>query len=200
MGANSAQFYPSTPGQVSINVPAKVNPNAALAVNGSVSVGSYAGTVAAPANGLIVSGSVGVGSASPAGLLSVGNANQFQVDSSGDVTVRQIVGSGAASAISVGGGAGTGASATISGSVLSGVISLTTGTSTGSSAIVANVAWTLSSATAPQGCSLMPRNAAAAAATGTIFTGAPSGGGWTVNAGATALAASTSYSWSYQCF
>jgi hypothetical protein len=46
----------------------------------------------------------------------------------------------------------------------------------------------------------MPTDAAAAAATGTIFTGAPSGSGWTVNVGANALAASTSYSWTYQCF
>jgi hypothetical protein len=200
LGIDSAQFYPSGSGQVSINVPGGTNPNAALAVNGSMSVGTYAGTKAAPANGLIVSGSVGVGSASPAGLLSVGANNQFQVDGSGDVTARQIVGSGATPTITVGSGAGTGASATITGTTISGVISLTTGTSTVNSAAAANVAWTLSAATPPQGCSLMPRNAAAAAATGTIFTGAPSGSGWTVNVGATALAASTSYSWTYQCF
>lgn len=200
MGASSAQFYPAAGGQVSINVAAKTNPNAALAVNGGVSVGSYAGTVAAPANGLIVSGSVGVGSASPVGLLSVGASNQFQVDGSGDVTARQIVGSGVAPTVVAGSGAGTGASATIAGTTISGVISLTTGTSTASSANVANVAWTLSATTAPQGCSLMPRNAAAAAATGTVFTGAPGASGWAVNAGASALAASTSYSWSYQCF
>jgi hypothetical protein len=200
MGEGSTQFYTNAPGQVSINVAGKTNPQAALAVNGGVSVGSYAATVAAPANGLIVSGSVGVGSASPAGLLSVGASNQFQVDGSGDVTVRQIVGSGAAPTISVGGGAGTGASATITGTAISGVISVTTGTSTASSAAVASVAWSLSAATPPQGCSLMPRNATAAAVTGTIFTGSPSTSGWTVNAGANALAASTSYSWTYQCF
>jgi hypothetical protein len=200
MGANSAQFYPVSQGQVSINVPAKTNPQAALAVNGSMSVGSYAGTVAAPANGLIVSGSLGVGTATPAGLLSVGNANQFQVDGSGDVAARQIVGSGAAPTVSTSNGAGSGASATISGTVISGVVSLTTGTGTTASSVALNVGWALSSGTAPQGCSLMPRNATAAAVSGTIFTGAPNGSGWTVNVGATALAGSTNYTWSYQCF
>jgi hypothetical protein len=199
LGGQSAQFYANGLGEVSINVAAKTNPNAALAVKGGVSIGSYAGTVAAPSNGLIVSGIVGIGSSAPAGLLSVGSANQFQVDGSGDVTARQIVGSGAAPTISVSSGAGSGASATISGTVISGVLNVTTGTSPANSAAIANVSWALS-ASAPQGCSLMPRNAAAAAATGTIFTGAPSGSGWAVNAGANALAASTSYSWSYQCF
>jgi hypothetical protein len=47
---------------------------------------------------------------------------------------------------------------------------------------------------------LMPRNAAAAAVSSTVFTTAPGGSGWTVNVGATALAASTNYAWSYQCF
>jgi hypothetical protein len=129
----------------------------------------------------------------------VGSSNQFQVDSSGDVTARQIVGSGATPTVSAGSGAGSGASATIAGSAISGVMSLTTGTATVGSAAVLNVGWSLS-AMAPQGCSLMPRNAAAAGASGTIFTGAPNGSGWTVNVGATALAASTNYMWSYQCF
>lgn len=92
MGANTTEFYPGAQGQVSINLGSKTNPLAALAVNGSVSVGSYAGSVAAPANGLIVSGSVGVGSSAPAGLLSVGASNQFQVDASGNVTAAGYTG------------------------------------------------------------------------------------------------------------
>jgi hypothetical protein len=199
MGANSTQLYPGSQGQVSINVPARTNPNAALAVNGSVSVGSYAGTVAAPASGLIVSGSVGIGSSSPAGLLSVGSSNQFQVDGSGDVTVRQIVGSGATPTVSAGSGAGSGASVTVSGTVISGVVTVTTGSGPAASAALATVGWTLASGTPPQGCSLMPRNAAAASATGTIYTSAPATGGWTVNVGPTALSGSTAYAWSYQC-
>ena len=145
-------------------------------------------------------GAVGVGSSSPAGLLSVGSSNQFQVDGSGDVTAHQILGSGATPAIITAAGSGSGATASISGTAISGVINLTTGTGTGSAAVLANIGWTLSSGTAPQGCSLMPRNSAAAAASGTIFTGAPNGSGWTLNVGTTALAASTNYAWSYQCF
>jgi hypothetical protein len=199
VGGATTQFYPGGGGKVSVNLPGTTNPNATLAVNGSMSLGNYAGSVAAPPNGLIVSGSLGVGSSAPAGLLSVGAANQFQVDGSGDVTVRQIVGSGATPAASVAAAAGSGASTTVAGTVISGVLTLTTGTGTAASATAVNVSWSLSSSTPPQGCSLMPRNAAAAAAATTIFTGAPSAGGWTVNVGATSLAASTSYSWSYQC-
>ncbi len=42
-----------------------------LDVNGNVSIGSYAGTIAAPVNGLIVSGNVGIGTTTPASKLSV---------------------------------------------------------------------------------------------------------------------------------
>jgi hypothetical protein len=145
-------------------------------------------------------GAVGIGSSSPAGMLSVGGANQFQVDGSGDVTVNQILGSGATPTVSAAAGAGSGASVTITGTLVSGVLNLTTGSAAAASATALNVGWSLSSGTPPHGCTLMPRNAAAAAVSATIFTGAPSGSGWTVNVGATALAASTNYMWSYQCF
>lgn len=67
LGGASSQFYPITAqsGQVSINVVAPTNPNASLAVNGNVSIGSYAGANAPPSNGLIVSGNVGIGTATP---------------------------------------------------------------------------------------------------------------------------------------
>ncbi|HEX4154380.1 MAG TPA: hypothetical protein VHY48_02085 [Acidobacteriaceae bacterium] len=145
-------------------------------------------------------GSVVIGSSTPAGLFSVGSANQFQVDGSGDVKVRQLSGSGASPTVSAGSAAGSGASATVAGTLISGVLNLTTGTATSASAALLNVSWTISAPAAPQGCSLMPRNAAAAAVSGTIYTGAPSTSGWVVNVGATALAASTAYAWSYQCF
>jgi hypothetical protein len=145
-------------------------------------------------------GAVGVGSSSPAGLLSVGSGNPFQVDSSGDVLVRQLAGSGAHPTVTAGAAAGSGASATLAGTVISGVVNVTTGTGTAASATLLTVSWSLSSSTPPQGCSLMPRNAISASVTGTIYTGAPSTSGWTVNVGGTALAPSTSYSWSYQCF
>jgi hypothetical protein len=46
-------------------------PQSALDVNGGVSVGAYAGANAAPANGLVVSGSIGIGTATPQSPLDV---------------------------------------------------------------------------------------------------------------------------------
>jgi hypothetical protein len=45
------------------------SPQSKLDVNGGVAVGSYAGANAAPSNGMIVSGSVGIGTNSPLGIL-----------------------------------------------------------------------------------------------------------------------------------
>ncbi len=115
------------------------------------------------------------------------------------VQTQQVTGTGTTPSVVAGSAAGSGASATVSGTPLSGVLSVTTGASLSINSTLATIGWTLPSTTPPQGCSLMSRNAAAAAASGTIFTGAPSGSGWTVNVGATALSASTSYAWSYQC-
>jgi len=117
----------------------------------------------------------------------------------GVVQVQQVLGSGSTPSMSLGSAAGTGGSYSLSGTPLSGVLTLTTGTAPGVSSTLATMGWSLPSSTPPQGCSLMPRNANAAAASATIFTGAPTTGGWTVNVGGTALAASTAYSWSYQC-
>ncbi|HVG26133.1 MAG TPA: hypothetical protein VM865_00900 [Acidobacteriaceae bacterium] len=110
----------------------------------------------------------------------------------------QVTGSGPAPSVGTGNGTG-GGSASLSGTALSGVLTVTTGGAPNGSSVVANVGWSLPSSTVPQGCSLMPRNAAAAAATGTIYTGAPSASGWTVNVGSSSLAAGTTYAWSYQC-
>ena len=116
------------------------------------------------------------------------------------VQTQQVTGTGPAPSVAAGAAAGSGSNATVSGTTLSGVLSVTTGASPSAGNSLATISWTLPSTTPPQGCSLMPRNAAAAVVSGTIFTGAPSGSGWTVNVGATALAASTNYVWSYQCF
>lgn len=115
------------------------------------------------------------------------------------VQAQQLTGLGAAPGVSVGPAAGSGGNATISGTTLSGVLSITTGTAPSAGSTVSTINWTIPSTTPPQGCSLMPRNAASAVVSGTIFTGAPSTSGWTVNVGASALAANTAYAWSYQC-
>src|SRR5581483_4960860 len=54
-------------------------PKSKLDVNGGLAVGTYAGTAAAPSNGLVVSGSVGIGTSSPgSAVLAVqGSANDM---------------------------------------------------------------------------------------------------------------------------
>jgi hypothetical protein len=131
-------------------------------------------------------------------LIALSASNNGTVQS-GVVQVQQVMGSGSTPSMSTGSAAGTGGSHSLSGTTLSGVLTVTTGTAPAASSTLATMGWSLPSSTPPQGCSLMPRNANAAAASGTIFTGAPTTGGWTVNVGGTALAASTAYSWSYQC-
>jgi hypothetical protein len=102
--------------------------------------------------------------------------------------------------IAVGAAAGTGASATISGNNVNGVITLITGTSTVPLATLVTITFNGSVATAPQGCLLMPRNANAAGQVAMIYTTAPSSTSWTLAASGGPLAASTnSYQWSYQC-
>jgi len=61
-------------------------PLSKLDVNGGLAVGSYAGTSAAPSNGLIVSGNVGIGTTSPGGKLEVltSAANVYDVYSDSD--------------------------------------------------------------------------------------------------------------------
>ena len=59
------------------------NPASTLSVNGNASIGSsWASTIAAPTNGLIVQGNVGIGTSSPANQLDV--SGKFQVDSNGN--------------------------------------------------------------------------------------------------------------------
>lgn len=64
----------------------------ALDVKGTAQIGTYAGTsLAAPSNGLIVSGSVGIGTSNPGASLQVGPftslSSGFRVDSTGAVTL-----------------------------------------------------------------------------------------------------------------
>jgi hypothetical protein len=54
-----------------------LTPRSRLDVNGGLAVGSYAGTTAAPANGVIVSGRMGVGNVAPTNPLSVTGNGDF---------------------------------------------------------------------------------------------------------------------------
>lgn len=64
-------FAQRSTGNVGLNT---TSPGALLSVNGGISAGSYAAT-AAPSNGLIVSGNVGIGTSSPQGRLHAVDAN-----------------------------------------------------------------------------------------------------------------------------
>jgi hypothetical protein len=61
----------NTTGNIGI---ATITPLSKLDVKGSVAAGAYAGTIAAPANGMIVSGSVGIGTSTPKAALDVSGA------------------------------------------------------------------------------------------------------------------------------
>jgi hypothetical protein len=63
------------------------NPVSKVDIAGNISIGSYAATNAAPANGLIVSGNTSIGSSTAASLFNIGSSNQFQVDASGNTTI-----------------------------------------------------------------------------------------------------------------
>jgi hypothetical protein len=118
---------------------------------------------------------------------------------SGTLNLAQIIENGPIPTMTAGAGAGSSSSCTtVAGANMAGVISCTTGTSTVASATLATVTFNGALA-APQGCTLMARNAAAAGVVGTVYTTAPTAAGWSIAVGGTAVAASTAYSWSYSC-
>jgi hypothetical protein len=81
----------NTTGNVGI---ATTTPLSKLDVNGSVATGAYAGTTAAPPNGMIVSGSVGIGTSSPRAALDVsgpvmvsGSGSAVLINPQGDLSM-----------------------------------------------------------------------------------------------------------------
>jgi hypothetical protein len=101
-------------------------------------------------------------------------------------------------------GTGAGTSPTIATNAnnndLSGYVSVTTGTSPAASAAVVTGTFGTAYATLAK-CGLWPANAAASALSGTAKAYVPVGSNtaFTINSGATALAASTLYTWGYTC-
>jgi len=133
-----------------------------------------------------------------AGVIDFGNGTQG--DKSATISVAQTIASGPAPTMTAGAAAGTSPTCTsVAGANMAGVITCVTGNSTGSNATLATIAFNGTLAAAPEGCKLMPRNAATAAAVGTVYTTGPSTTAWTIAIGGTALSASTAYSWSYDC-
>ena len=109
-----------------------------------------------------------------------------------------------ASAPAAAAGTGAGTSPTLSlnanSNDLSGYLSITTGTAPAASAVVATLTFGTAYATLAK-CGLWPANAAAAALSGAAQAYVPVGSNtaFTINSGATALAASTLYTWGYTC-
>lgn len=128
------------------------------------------------------------------GLLNVNNTW------TGTNTFPQIIAGGSSPTMAPGAGAGTSPTCTsITGANMAGVISCTTGTLPTASATVATITFNGTVATAPQGCTLMPRNALTAVALTSFYTTAPTTSGWTIAATTIAPPAATTLSWSYSC-
>jgi hypothetical protein len=104
--------------------------------------------------------------------------------------------SGKTTTIAAGAGAGTSATVSLTSATdLKGTISVTTGTTPSASSVVATVSFGTAYQSGPV-CQVTP---ASASAMGTIYSPPAGTGSFTLNAGATALAASTSYTYSYSC-
>ncbi|MCQ4188381.1 beta strand repeat-containing protein [Methylocystis suflitae] len=74
-------------GDGKVAIGAGITPQSALDVSGGVSVGSYAGTNAAPSNGMIISGNVGIGTTTPGYKLEIrGSGDVFALGGSAAVT------------------------------------------------------------------------------------------------------------------
>lgn len=80
---------------------------------------------------------------------------------------------------------------------MAGVLTLTAGTGAAANATALTVSFAGGASVAPQGCTVMARNASAANVG--VYTGAPSTAGWTLGVGAAALQAGVTYQWSYAC-
>jgi hypothetical protein len=110
-----------------------------------------------------------------------------------------LTGNSVAPGIAAGTGAGTGPTVSvIRASDLAGTVSVLTGTTPTASAVVATITFNATYVTTPT-VILTPANAAAAALTGTsqVFAVGASATTFTITAGSAALAATTTYLWSY---
>ena len=137
-----------------------------------------------------------------------GGSTRFRVDYLGNLfvagtaTLSSNVGFSSTAAPTVANGAGAGTSPgtpAVTGNNNAGVLTVITGTATTASSTLATVTFSGTLGTVPQGCNLMPRNAAAALMDTSVFTTAPSSTSFTVGVGATAVSASTTLVWSYLC-
>lgn len=127
-------------------------------------------------------------------------ANQ-QLKSSA-LVVNQLVGSGSVPTAAAGTGAGTGPTITVAGNSISGTITVLTGSApAASNATIATISFPAAFDAAPY-ASISPANAAAAALSGAtacfVDSASAAVGSFVMKAGSSALAATTSYIFSYR--
>ena len=133
-------------------------------------------------------------------VLTIDNLSAMAGNFSGAITTPQLIAAGSTPSMAPGAAAGASpACTTIAGANMAGVITCTTGTAPTPSSTLATIIFHGKLTAAPQGCTLMPRNAATALVVTDEYTTAPTATAWTIAVGATPLAPSTTYSWSYQC-
>jgi len=102
-------------------------------------------------------------------------------------------------ATSSGAGAGTGPTLSVSGSDVSGLVTVTTGSGPITGATVAQITYNTGYATAPNSVTLTPANAAAAALSGAtnVYMSVSNPTSFVITSGSSALTASTQYKWWY---
>jgi hypothetical protein len=130
-----------------------------------------------------------------AGILQLHNAQA--AGSAGSLKLAHVLGGSTTPTSVAGTGAGTAPTIAIGGSDSSGSISVTTGAAPAASSGIVTLTFSAAYPAAPF-LSLTPTNAAAAMLTGAgaVYI-TKTAGGFTLNAGATALAASTAYTWDF---
>lgn len=154
-----------------------------------------------PANS-VYSGSYDTGFArDSAGVMKVTNGAL----GAGAIKAFQVIGSGTAPSISCGAGAGTSpTTCSISGSDISGTITIGTGSTPVATTMLATVTFGNAHATAPNVCQVQWDGAALSAVVSPFITAANQPGQlanntWILSTNTTALTASTTYRWTYIC-
>jgi hypothetical protein len=119
-----------------------------------------------------------------------------------NVGLQHLIGTSSAPTIAAGAGAGTSPTVSISGTDISGVVSVTSGTTPTGSAVVVTITFNVAYGAAPKAINLTPANANAAGLGTTSMVFIDSAGITTttfaITSGTIGLVAATSYKWYYQ--
>jgi hypothetical protein len=133
----------------------------------------------------------------PAGTLTVGGAASF---TGASLTAKHYIGGSGTPTNAAATGAGTGPTITVTGTDAAGTLQVATGTSPAVSAAIVTVTFNAAYGAAPY-CQIAPANATTAALSGpsTPYISSTATSNFVVSSNTTALAASTTYKWFYDC-